>query len=44
MFITLNKKSRKKYICYHNSTKKKSTKFIPNEFRDLNDPNLIDNK
>ena len=30
------------YIRYHNSTKKSSTKYIPNEIRDLDDADLID--
>ena len=30
------------YIIYHNKTKKSSTKYSPNEIRDLDDPNMID--
>ena len=30
------------YIRYHNNTRKSSTKYIPNDIRDLDDPDLID--
>ena len=30
------------YIIYHNKTKKSSTKYSPNEIRDLDDRNMID--